>query len=104
MRDADALCAGRGDVGRRSGGGLLQGHNGDPDGQWESLFPHVAVGHDGRFSISYVNSYRYVYMDTLQIPVMPGGHFPDGGVVAIRAASTSAPTPAAGLASSADVG
>lgn len=50
-----------------------------PDGPWESFFPHVAVGHDGRFAVSYVNGYHFVYTDILQGPVASGGHFPTPG-------------------------
>jgi hypothetical protein len=41
----------------------------------ESFYPHVAVGHDGRFGLSYVNTYMDVYTELLQGTLIAGGHF-----------------------------
>jgi hypothetical protein len=41
----------------------------------ESFYPHVTVGHDGRFGLGYVNNYMHVYTELLQAAVIAGGHF-----------------------------
>jgi hypothetical protein len=47
-----------------------------PDGSLESLFPHVAAGASGRFAISYVNTYQFVWFELLQHNSAGGGGTP----------------------------
>jgi hypothetical protein len=41
----------------------------------ESFYPHVTVGHDGRFGLGYVNNYMDVYTELLQGTLIAGGDF-----------------------------
>lgn len=44
----------------------------------ESFYPSIAVGHDGRFALSYINTFQYVYVEMIGGPVVAGGAFMPG--------------------------
>lgn len=47
----------------------------------ESFFPHIAVGKNGRFGLSYNNSYTFSWFELLQGVVVAGGQFPGAGSI-----------------------
>lgn len=63
-----------------------------PAGALESHFPHVAIGRDGRFGLSYANPFAFMYFDVLQGTVVPGGEFGGAGPNGPPSAPPSGPT------------
>ena len=78
MRDATKYVQGI----RLSAAGVpiddFQASSAIPIGANESFYPNIGVGHDGRFGLSYVNSFANVYVEILAGPVVAGGHFVPG--------------------------
>jgi hypothetical protein len=54
-------------------GEFFQATTAIPSGGLESLFPHISAAQSGRFAVSYVNTYQFVWFELLQGTMGGGG-------------------------------